>query len=693
LAASLAALALALALGETRIANNFSLTALDARFTSMADPARVDKNIVLIEVDQDSLDHFESQSVAWPWPRTMYNPIIEYATAAGAKAILFDILFTNLAPYGYDVDLEFADAIKKSGRVGLAASFGSGAKNVEVDISRFSLVVEGAPPAKMSQGGAVSLPMPEMLNAAAAIGNVHLTPDQDGVYRRARLGVIREGRLYPSLFAIPFFLDAGGRAGFAPEGVRMGKRFIPTGLNGEMLVNFMGPKESYRRYSAAEVIESAMMDAAGEKPSIPRQAFAGAYVIIGYTAPGLYDLKPSPVHANSPGMQIQAAALDTILNSQFIIPISAAGQAGLALCGAVMICMGFFFLPWLAAAAISLGVMGGLWSVSTMAFGRLIWIDPAPLESAAILAVIFSSLWKYQTEGKQKREIRKAFSYFVSPKVVNQMLAEPDRLKLGGERRELTILFSDLEGFTTISERLSPEDLFHLMNGFTTMMADTITEFDGAVDKYIGDAVMAFWNAPLDQPGHQGMAILAAMTCRRRLLTMREEIIAKGLPPVDMRIGINSGACMVGNMGSAKRFNYSALGDPVNVASRLEGLCKAYGVGSLVAEVTWKAAESLVFGREIDILMVKGKDKPTRVYEILARLGEQTPEQTRLAEEYARLLELYRGRRFVEAQRNAEATLERIKDGPTWTLLTRIRHYMESPPPEDWDGSFKHTTK
>lgn len=690
---ALAAAIITIALGRLGIVQDFSLKALDWNFKLAADSSRVERRIILIEVDQASLDHFEEDNVAWPWPRSLYNPIIDYASAGGAKAILFDVLFNNLAPYGHDVDLDFAAAIKKSGRVGLAAAFGSGRKGMNADVTRFTFPFQGKAPETMISNGMVSLPMTEIINAAASIGDVHISPDRDGVYRRVPLGVIHEGRLAPALFAIPVFMEGNEAIGFTAGGMAIGKKHIPLDADGKMMVNFTGPRKSYRRYAAAEVIASAMMEAAGEKPQIPKEAFRDSYLILGYTAPGLYDLKPSPLSSESPGMEINAAALDTLLNNRFLVPISQAGLYGLAFAGALIVCAAFFYLPWAVAAGASLAAMGGLIGLSAAAFSRLTVIDPVPPVSSALLAVIFSALWKYQTEGKRKREIRKAFSYYVSPKVVNQMLAEPERLKLGGERRELTILFADLEGFTTISERLDPKDLFSLMNGFTTMMADTITEYDGAVDKYIGDAVMAFWNAPLDQEGHQALAILAALTCRRRLLVMREDILARGLPAVDMRIGINSGVCMVGNMGSGKRFNYSALGDPVNTASRLEGLCKAYGVGSLVAEITWAAAESEVFGREIDVLMVKGKDKPTRVFEIMAARGEQTPEQIQLAEEYTRLLELYRARRWKDAERNAKESLERVKDGPTWTLLARVRHFMESPPPEDWDGSFKHTTK
>ncbi|MDH5638089.1 MAG: adenylate/guanylate cyclase domain-containing protein, partial [Nitrospinota bacterium] len=615
-------------------------------------------------------------------------------TEGGAKAVLFDILFTNLAPHGYDVDLDFAASIKKSGRVGLAAAFGSGRKNPDADLRRFALPYEGAPPGEMKKPSVVSLPMEEMLGATAGIGDVRIYPDSDGVYRQVPLGVIRDGKLFPSLFAIPILRGASGPVKFTDDGMISEGDLIPLDRRGMMMVNFMGPQGSYRSYSAAEIIISSMMSASGEKPQIPKDAFKDAYVIIGYTAPGLYDIKSSPVSANTPGMAINAAALDTVINEKFIVPLSTARLTGLMFLGALGISLALFFLPWAWAMVMAMAAMGGLVWISMAAFQSLVWVDMVALESSAILAMTISSLWKYQTEEKQKREIRKAFSYYVSPKIVNQMLAEPERLKLGGERRELTILFSDLEGFTTISEKLDPKDLFSMMNGFTTMMADTITEFDGAVDKYIGDAVMAFWNAPLDQEGHQAMACLAALKCRQRLLVMRQKLLAMGMPPIDMRTGLNTGDCMVGNMGSAERFNYSALGDPVNLASRLEGMCKAYGVGSLVAEVTWKGAGNKVFGREIDYLMVKGKDKPTRVFEILAAAGEETEEQARLAEEYTRLLELYRARRWKDVERNAEATLERVKDGPTWTLLTRVRHYMDTGgPPDDWDGSFRHTTK
>ncbi|MBI4828335.1 MAG: adenylate/guanylate cyclase domain-containing protein [Nitrospinae bacterium] len=694
LMAAAAATLLALAAERVGIARVFGLKALDRQFAASADPARVSPRIILVEVDQQSLDHFERDNIAFPWPRSMYNPIIEYAAAGGARAVLFDILFNNLSPYGLEVDDEFAAAIVRSGVTGLAGAFGSTGSLTPAagEAQTLGLPFTGAAPPALVKRRA-SLPLRAIREAAAGIGSVIFLPDPDGVYRRVPPGAVFGGRFIPALYALPVFRGAASVAFEPGMIVADNGRRIPLDAEGAMLINFLGPRGAYKSYPAAAVISSALMAARGMAPAIPKEAFKDAVVIIGYTAPGLYDLKPNPLSAVSPGIEIYAAALDTIESGRHLAVAGAGLVSALSFAGALAAALAALFVPSWAALVATAAAGGGLYAYTFHAFAGGVWINQVTLLSALALGLLGGAVARYQMEGRQKRAIQRAFSYYVSPKVVAQMLAEPERLTLGGEKRKLTVLFADLEGFTSLSEAMEPRALVAALNEYTTLSADIIMRYDGTLDKYIGDAVMAFWGAPLDQDDQAARALLAALELQRGMVRLRQSLTERGLPPVSARVGVNLGECVVGNMGSAQRFDYTALGDAVNLASRLEGLTRVYGVAILAAEPAWAEARDHVFAREIDYLIVKGKGKPIRVYEIMARKGEETRAQQELAVRYESALAAYRARNWDDALGLCEGLVREYEDGPARVIAGRCRAFRDAPPPPDWDGAFKHTAK
>ncbi|HEY5998417.1 MAG TPA: adenylate/guanylate cyclase domain-containing protein, partial [bacterium] len=315
--------------------------------------------------------------------------------------------------------------------------------------------------------------------------------------------------------------------------------------------------------------------------------------------------------------------------------------------------------------------------------------------SAALAALVGAAVWRYQTEGKQRRFIAGAFSRYVSPKVVAQILEHPESLALGGERRDVTLFFSDLQGFTSISETMGPAELVGFLNEYTTLMADVITGpgLDGTIDKYIGDSVMAFWGAPLPQPDHARRAVLAALACQERLRPFCDALVARGGPRLVTRIGLNSGVCVVGNMGSRDRFDYTAIGDTVNQASRLEGTNKVYGTLIIASDATWDAAAGVAFGRMLDRVRVKGKAEPVAIHEAMAVAGAETPAQRSLAAAYGEAFAAYQRREWARAIALAEAILAERDDGPTRVLRERSRAFLASPPPPDWDGVWTLTSK
>jgi adenylate cyclase len=688
--------AVALAFGFGRVPG-FDLLALktgDVQRRLLADPQRADKRIVLVEIDQASLDHFERDNIAYPWPRSLYNPLLEHCARGGATAVLFDVLFNNHSPWGEQTDDDFAAGIRANGRVYLAGAFSSGGAAGGAVEPRLSLPVAGAPPHELLRTSA-SPPLPALREAAAGIGSVTLRPDADGVVRRLPVGVLFAGRLVPSLGFAPFAATAPA-ARFEPGRVLLGSRAVPLDDQGQLLVRFHGQRHDYRRYSAAEVIASAVAAAAGKTPAVPAEAFRGAYVIIGSTAPGLLDLKPTPLAPTAPGFEVHLASIDNLLNGDFLAQAPPAASAGLALGAAALVVAGVTFLPVALGAAAVAGVAALTFGLLVAAYRGGWFLDLWTVGLSILLAGIGAAVWRYTTEGKDKRFIAGAFARYVSPKVVRQILADPARLALGGERREVTLFFSDLQGFTSISEGMSPQELVAFLNEYTTLMADTITGpgIDGTIDKYIGDSVMAFWGAPVPQPDHARRGLLAALACQERLRPFCDGLVARGGPRLITRIGLNSGACVVGNMGSRDRFDYTAIGDTVNQASRLEGINKVYGTLIIASESTWQGAGGAAFGRLLDRVRVKGKAEPVAIFEAMAVSGAESAQMRALAAAYAEALAAYQAQQWPRTIELAAAILaDAPGDGPSKTLIERARAFIAEPPPADWDGVWTLKTK
>ncbi len=688
----LVAVALAQGLGRLPGIELLALKAGDVQRRLFSDPAHADRRIVLVEVDQASIDHFERDNIAFPWPRSLYNPLLEYCARGGAAAVIFDVLFNNLTPWGEEVDADFAEGIRLNGRVFLAAAFGSGDAGGGPLDPRLSLAVKGVPPVNIARD-AVSAPLPAIREAAAGIGSVTLRPDADGVIRRLPIGSIYQGRLVPGLAFAP--LAAGAtEVSFEPRRARFADVVVPLDDEGSLLMGFHGGRRDYRHYSAAAVISSAVAVAEGKPPAIPPAVFRGAYVIVGYTAQGLLDLKPTPLAASAPGFESHVAALDNLLNRDFLSLAPWPVTAALALAAAALVASAVTLLPVAGAAAAAIAIAAGAAGALFAAYRAGWLLDLFTVAAAAVLALIGASVHRYQTEGRQRRFIAGAFSRYVSPKVVKQILANPASLALGGARLDATLFFSDLQGFTSISEGMSPQELVGFLNEYTTLMADVVTGLDGTIDKYIGDSVMAFWGAPIPQPDHARRAVLAALTCQERLRPFCDGLVARGGPRLVTRIGLNSGVCVVGNMGSRDRFDYTAIGDTVNQASRLEGINKVYGTLVIASESTWDASQGVAFGRLLDRVRVKGKAEPVAIHEVIALAGSETEAMRALVSAYAEALSAYQAQRWQQTLDLAGAILHVAPDdGPSKVLIERARAFMAEPPAAYWDGVWTLTSK
>ena len=715
--------AVAIALWLAGALEPFELKTWDARARLLARPGPATGEIVLILLDQGSLDWgAEALGLPWPWPRETYAAVTRFCERAGARALAFDVLYTESSGYGVYDDESFAAATRDFGRVAaslfLSEQTGS-ATQWPQGIPRTALDPEGLE-AWQARGVAgalaftrASFPIPELAENVRVLGNVNLTraADADGVYRRAPLFGVFDGTAVPTLglgaylAADPGALtlrlgrgsvtvgrrDAGGQDAGAPDAGRdPGEREIPVDRAGSLLLRYRGPLEVYRLLSAAAVIQSELQAAAGEAPTIDPEILRDRYVLFGFSAPGLFDLRSSPVSGTYPGVGVHATLLDNLLSEDFArdVPL----WATLLLVIALTMGAGIASLNTsgvgrsVALYALFLGLPLGL-SLGGYALGR--WLPLLVLEAGAVTTLVSGGLVNYATEGRQKRYLKSAFRQYLSPTVIEQLIAHPERLKLGGERRDLSIFFSDLQGFTGISEALTPEELTALLNDYLSAMTDIIQDEGGTIDKYEGDAIIAFWNAPVAQADHPLRAVRAALRCQRRLGELRPAFRQRAGKDLLMRIGLNTGPAVVGNMGSHSRFDYTMLGDAVNLAARLEGINKQFRTYTMVSAATVERLEGAFPVRELARVGVVGRKEPVTVYEPM--LPEESSARQGLLESFAPALAAFYAGRFAEAEELFARTA--AEDPPAAAYVEKCRELRLQAPEGPWGGVWIMTSK
>lgn len=696
---ALTAYGLALVLTMAGVLTPYSLKTLDLLFrVSPLPPAGPE--VVVVTVDQPDLDFLKQQGVGWPWPRQLYAPILEFCRRGGARAVIMDILYTEASVYGADDDPRLAQAMEAAGCVTLAWMLTRQPKEAapETDqaLARSALAISGAPPPGLTVYQGVTPPIPPLLKAAAALGNVEGRPDPDGIFRRLPLVGIWQGRFLPILsFAAFCRFQRKGEWRFEPGALVQGDYRVPLDRQGRALLKFRGPGRSFKRFSAANLIQSEMRLQHGLEPFHRPEDLAGKWVLMGLTAPGLFDLKPTPLAPVFPGVELHATLLDNLLRGDFLqeAPQWFIWLWTLALAGGVTLAVLFSARLWatLTALAALLLLHGGL---SLLAFRFNWWVDPVTPGAALGFAFGLAAAYSYATEGRQKLAIRRMFAQYMSEKVISHLMEHPESLKLGGERRRVTLFFSDLAGFTSISERFTPEEVVSLLNDYLSRMTDIILEEEGTVDKFEGDAIMAFWGAPVAQEDQALRACRAALRQQAALGELNRRLRERDFPPLAMRIGLHSGEAVVGNLGSQKRFDYTVIGDTVNLASRLEGLNKFYGTFILASETTAAECGDDVLFREVDRVAVKGRVAPVAVYQPLGLASNLTPEMAALSKEFAQVLAFYRQRKFTEALTLLERILaQHPDDGPSRVFQERCRTLAAAPPPPDWDAVFRPDKK
>lgn len=701
--------------------------AYDIRLNVMM-PNTVDPRIVIVDIDERSL----LEQGRWPWSRnqlaTMMNQLFDRYKV---KVVGFDVVFAekdessglktlekierehfrgnkefskalDKARPSLDFDQMFADSIKgKPVVLGYYFRHGGSEKGSvgELPTPAFSASEYDKAGIYFVQADAYGANLSVLQKSAAAAGHFDPIVDRDGISRRIPMVEEYQGALYESLslavariaLDIPkveagFVNGAAGDDYAGLEWLQLGKRRIPVDERVAALIPFRGRQGSFPYVSATDILTGKA------DPNV----LENAIVLVGTTAPGLMDLRASPVQSVYAGVEMHANMVAGILDQNIKErPAYLLGaELILLLVAGLVLALGLAVLSPLWSTLLA----GGVLSISIM-FNLLLWQQAnlvMPIASMVLLVTtlyLLNMSYGFFVESRGKRQLAGLFGQYVPPELVDEMAKNPDSFSLEGDSRELTVLFSDVRGFTTISEGLDPKQLTLLMNEYLTPMTHVIHHHRGTIDKYMGDAIMAFWGAPVADPDHARHALLAALAMIDELKVLQEAFKAKGWPPINIGVGLNTGIMTVGNMGSEFRMAYTVMGDAVNLGSRLEGITKQYGVHIIVSEFTREKAPEFVY-RELDRVRVKGKDEPVAIFEPIGlpdQIGAEMENELAL---YREALKLYRAQnwdlaevQFLNLQKaHPERYLYKV-------YAERIEYFRAEPPGDDWDGVFTFKTK
>jgi adenylate cyclase len=717
---------------------DIELKTLDSRFV-LRGQRQASPSIVIVAIDQKSQDILGR----WPFPRKNFADAVDRLREGGAKVIVFDV---NFPQPDQNSALTALQTVKKdytgSGRQG-AGKFERQLKGLLADadndkkfeeaLSRYDNAIlgyfilteaeirtqdvqrvedfknylsfqtypqtihppTGEPEFEGPKMAGISPNLPRFALYAKNFGYFSVFPDSDGTVRRIPVVASYEGNYYPSLdvaaalaytnISLDKVAVVFNKNGL--ERIDFGKISIPTDPGGYVQIDYHGESGTYEHVSLADVVQG----------KFPKDTFRNKLVLIGPTAIGIGDTAVTPFQQMAyPGVEVHANFIDNILNGEFI-------RRGLR---ENLIDLFFILLFSLGAGTLLsivtpvrattvllllLGIF--LWLSYYLFAADRIWI--AAFLPTATLTTNYAAIISYRFffEEREKKKVRGAFQQYLAPSLINQLLEHPELMQLGGEEKELSVMFSDIRGFTALSEGLSPSKLVELLNQYLSEMTDVIFRNWGTLDKYIGDAIMAFWGAPYPQPDHAERACQAALQMLAALKKLQAGWEAEGRPQLDIGIGVNSGPVLVGNMGSKRRFNYTIMGDNVNLASRLEGLNKEFHTHLIISEFTCEQVRDKMLVRELDLIRVKGKMKPVKIYELMAPIQEAGPYRD-LNKRFSEGLETYRHGQWESALDIFEGLQKDYpEDGPSQVFAERCRDLIAEPPNGEWDGVYVMETK
>ncbi len=647
---------------QTPLLEGFENKTYDLRFKVMrgAIPARSD--IAIIAIDEKSI----AELGRFPFSRTHYSSLIDNVSAAGAKALLIDAFFPEIEEQ--EIDQAFADSMRIAGNVYLAKAF---------QLNRYGQAI------------GVTSSIETLAEAAKGIGHINFLPDEDGVNRHSLLLIEFEGKTHPSLPLLGAMaaLDVTEVTQSTFE-IEIGDKYIPTAANGTMMINHVGPPGSYQTFSFVDVA----------KGRISPERLKGKVLFLGATALGIYDMRVTPFSGNVPGVEINANIADNILSGIFIrrsgieslidiFFILAVGLASFLIVAKLRLFPSLFLLIFIAA---------GFISFNYYMFLQGHWLSLIYPLAGMMLAFAVSAAFRFVTLDRRAREVRTLFSSYVSDKVVDHLVSDLGESGIEVSTKEVTVLFSDLNGFTAYSETVDPYMLVSTLNEYLAAMTRIIMEYGGTVDKFLGDGIMAYWGAPLDQQDHAEMAIECTLAMQQSMLSLQNKWHADGIEPLEFRVGINSGDVIAGTIGAkGKKMEYTVIGDPVNLGARLESSAKYYGVAFLVSESTYKATSRKFIYRKLDRIRVVGKKVPITIYELIAFPADHNSQDTlsRVAQ-YEEALALYHAKDWDNALIAFAAYHKAYpKDRAGELFISRCVSFKTDPPEDGWDGVYERRGK
>lgn len=726
-------------------------SSLDLRFEMRGQRPRDDR-IVIVGIDEKTLQAIGS----FPLPRNNYARLVDQLSSGGARVIAFDATFpdpesnsaqqalerlkkeigadatplliqqVNELEVASDQDTKFASALKGAGNVLLAHIFLDSQPNPKLAEEYFNIVWAHVFPQvlKVNHRGAADFDMniawsktgggtvregveaniTKLAESAASFGFININPDQDGTLRHALLMIrYQDQDFFPSLDLevvreYEKIRDQDIAAYIGPEGleyIQFGRHTLRHARDGSALINYTGPYHTYQHYPMSDVISGA----------VPPETFRDKIVLIGPTALGIGDMRNTPFANQDPvymGVEVHANIIDNLLHSEekgrgFLQRTNYQEMADLGFI--VLFGLGFSLLfsrvtPLYSTILVLLTLTGYGWFVYFGFAEKGQWFSfVIPAGTLAVSYVAITSVRMIREE-HEKRKIRKTFSQYLSPGVIELIEKDPEKyIRPGGEEKELSVLFSDIRGFTTISEGLTPDELVQLLNEYFGKMTDIVFATDGTLDKYIGDAIMAFWGSPYPQADHAFRSCSCALQMVRGLAELNAKWKASGHPPIAIGIGLNTGLVNVGNMGSARRLSWTVMGDNVNLASRLEGITKEYHVQLVISEATYRHVASQFVCRELDKIRVKGKNLPVTIYELMDVVAEKSTYEPLLTR-FDEAMTAYRGQKWSKAAAEfVDILADFPEDGPSKVFLERAMEFSENAPKGEWDGVYVMKTK
>ena len=642
-------------------------------------------DVAVILIDDASLAMMNPIVGRWPWPRSVYGDLVDFLSLGNPRAIVFDLLFSESDFHSGERgggDIRLAQASSDAGNVVFAMQLqqdeAEGERGVALDRSLPSYALDGVlsgMPSGPSNNNVFYFPIEPIARSAAGLGVVTVVADEDGIYRRAPLVYAYQNYLFPSLGFAPITLSdlKGGE----------------LSLRGS-LINYYSKFDSY---SIGGVIASAQQVMAGELDDllVDPFEFEDKIVFIGASAAGLEDLKATPLSSAMPGVMIHASVAANLLRGDVLEVMPKGyvwGVAGLLVVVVSLLVLGFKRLLYQIMAPVFLALSYA--SVAWFAFGQNYVMDMVLPLGSILLAAVFGSIYLLMTEGRDKRRVRNMLAQYVSPAVLGSVVdryEEYIEAEVGSEE-ELSILFSDIRGFTSLSEAVPAAQVVEMLNHYFSAMNEAIFEHRGTIDKFIGDAIMAFWGAPIRERRHADLAVAAAMEMHVRLKGVNRWLVERRYPEVKIGIGINTGRVILGNIGSVQKLDYTVIGDNVNLASRLEGLTKEYGCTIVISQYTYEALVAPMPCYLVDLVRVKGKRQPIHIYAPILDIEDDLAVSL---EQWSRQgFQAYLDRHWDEAIR----CYERLPESQLKCIfIDRCLTYRQTPPPPDWDGVFTMKSK